>query len=134
MFTTTELARELGVHPSTIQKWTTDGYVTPEIHGKPGVSHVFGEEALAEGRAILDCGGVYHWRQAQSGLLTSTDVVGGTPLTYRRLDNWVRMGLLTPVVEAAGSGTQRLFHPAVVDEITDLLERIDVCPFDHGDH
>jgi len=63
--------------------------------------------------------------------LTSTQVCELTGLSYRRLDYWVRSGYVTPLVQAAGSGSSRLFAPGVVDEIFDILDRLRQCPFGH---
>ena len=65
----------------------------------------------------------------ERGLLTSVAVCRLTGLTYRQLDYRVRSGLLTPVVEAAGQGSARLWAPEVVDIIKDLEVRIAACPF-----
>ena len=63
--------------------------------------------------------------------LTSLQVCEATGLTYRRLDYWVRTELIEPIVDADGSGSQRLFDPSVVDQIREMQRRIDACPFDH---
>lgn len=68
-------------------------------------------------------------------LLTSMEVCEKTGLTYRMLDYWVRRGRIKPVTEAHGSGTARLFSPAVVPQVKALLARIRQCPYDHhGSH
>jgi len=65
-------------------------------------------------------------------LLTSAQVAQRSGITYRMLDNWVRNEMITPVVHAHGSGSARLFEPDVVEQIQELLVRIEQCPFDHG--
>lgn len=64
-------------------------------------------------------------------LLTSTEVCQLADITYRTLDNWVRMGLLAPVIPAKGSGSSRMFDPSVIDEIAEMRERIKACPYQH---
>lgn len=60
------------------------------------------QAALDERRAEL----------SDSGLVSTTDVLDellDTGLTYRILDYWIRCGVITPTVEAAGSGSWRGF-------------------------
>ena len=38
-------------------------------------------------------------------------------ITYRELDMWTRAGHVTPSIEAAGSGTRRLWHRSQVGEV-----------------
>lgn len=73
----------------------------------------------------------FHARQ--TGLWTTKRVVDESGLTYRTIDYWTRIGLITPAVEAAGSGSARLWDPAVVETITELQRRIEECPF-HPHH
>lgn len=63
--------------------------------------------------------------------MTSAQVCREAHLTYRRLDYWVRVGMVTPEISAAGSGTARLFNPSVVDEIFDMKQRAAACPYNH---
>lgn len=66
-------------------------------------------------------------------LLTSAEVVLYSGLiSYRQLDHWATTGLIEPTIPAEGSGTQRLWDPSVLEEIADLVTRIDACPFEHG--
>lgn len=65
-------------------------------------------------------------------LLTSDQLIDATGISYRTLDNWVRTGLVSPVIEAQGSGSRRLFDPEDVSKVADLLERIHACPLGHG--
>ena len=64
-------------------------------------------------------------------LIRSPEVCRRAGITYRQLDYRVRMGHITPVVDADGPGTTRLFDPAVVDEIRAYERGIDNCPFPH---
>ncbi len=64
-------------------------------------------------------------------LMTSAQVCRAAHLTYRRLDYWVRVGMVTPEISAAGSGSARLFKPSVVEEILDMKQRADACPYHH---
>lgn len=43
-------------------------------------------------------------------LMTSPQVCQATGASYRMLDYWCRTGIITPMHEARGSGTQRRFH------------------------
>ena len=38
-------------------------------------------------------------------------------ITYRELDMWTRTGLVTPDIEASGSGSMRLWHRSQVGEV-----------------
>jgi DNA-binding transcriptional MerR regulator len=53
-------------------------------------------------------------------LLSTTQVVDSTGVTYRVLDYWIRNGVLEPVVDANGSGSRRLFEPRQVPMIRAL--------------
>lgn len=64
-------------------------------------------------------------------LMTSAQVCRAARLTYRRLDYWVRVGMVTPVIASAGSGSARLFDPSVVEEILDMKQRAAACPYVH---
>ena len=77
--------------------------------------------------------GFVAWRDADDypDLMTSAQVCRAAHLSYRRLDYWVRVGLITPVVASAGSGSARLFDPSVVEEIIDIKKRADACPHKH---
>lgn len=46
--------------------------------------------------------------------MLSPDFAAVSGLTYREVDYWVRRGVLRPVVEARGSGSQRRFDPLEV--------------------
>ena len=63
--------------------------------------------------------------------LTSAEVCERTGLTYRRLDYWCRIGLITPVVEGRGQGSLRQWPMNIVGEIDAMLHRIEQCPFPH---
>ena len=56
-----------------------------------------------------------------STLLTSSDVVRRSGLSYRQLDYWTRAEFIEPVVEARGSGSSRLFDETVLDVIAERL-------------
>ncbi len=43
--------------------------------------------------------------------LSTVEAAARTGVTYRMLDYWVRVGVITPIVEAKGSGTSRRFAP-----------------------
>ena len=63
------------------------------------------------------------------GLLTSREVADLAGISYRRLDHYVRAGYLSPAVAAQGSGSARLWEPAVVAQLVDLQNRVAQCPF-----
>lgn len=42
-------------------------------------------------------------------MLSALEVCRRTGCTYRMLDYWVRLGIVTPALDARGSGTQRRF-------------------------
>lgn len=53
-------------------------------------------------------------------MISATEVVERTGVTYRMLDYWVRCGAVTPAVPAAGSGTRREFTEEQVDHVREL--------------
>lgn len=65
------------------------------------------------------------------GLLRSPEVCRAAGITYRRLDNWVNIGIIDTIIPADGSGSTRFFHPDVIEEIADLKVRITACPYKH---
>lgn len=65
-------------------------------------------------------------------LLTSTDVVARSGITYRQLNTWAKRGWIVPLVDAPSQGYAQIWHPMVLNEIADIKERIDRCPCDHG--
>lgn len=69
-----------------------------------------------------------HNQGQPDGLLTSAEVCKASGLNYRKLDYWVKRGYVEPVNVAKGSGSQRLFNPAVVYTIQDRLDAISHCP------
>lgn len=69
---------------------------------------------------------------AKRGLLTAPQAAQRSGLSYRQLDTWTRTGLIETVVAADGSGSARLYDPEVVEQIRDLLTRINACPFPHN--
>lgn len=44
-------------------------------------------------------------------LLSTDQLCAATGMTYRMADYWMRIGVLTPLIEARGSGTARRFAP-----------------------
>jgi hypothetical protein len=82
---------------------------------------------------------------AEARLLTSNQVVEMTGVSYRRLDFWVRRGLVRPAVGARGSGSQRLWAPEDVDRVIEIDEAyrcvirilaeagLPTAPYVHGD-
>ena len=71
--------------------------------------------------------------KAMTDLLTSHEICRLAGCTYRQLDYWCRIGLISPVVEAEGSGTQRLWGAESVSDIRDHLAAIQACPYHpHG--
>lgn len=135
LVTTTQLASRLGISRSTLQEWVRKDLVRTARRSKTGGRpHLFSDEGVEQARAIVRVGGLRAWKQDRvriEGLLSSSDIIGATALTYRRLDYWVRIGLLTPLVDADGSGTQRLFDSSIIRIIEDMLERIEACPMEH---
>ncbi len=77
--------------------------------------------------------GFVAWQDADDypDLMTSAQVCRAAHLTYRRLDYWVRVGMVSPEISAAGSGSARLFHPDVVEEIIEMKQRAADCPYNH---
>lgn len=63
------------------------------------------------------------------GLMTARDVVRTAGISYRMLDHWTTRGRLVPAIHATGSGTSRLYWPEVVDEIRDMMQRMEACPY-----
>lgn len=53
-------------------------------------------------------------------LLTTTQFVNLTGVTFRVLDYWLRNGVLEPAVEASGSGSRRQFFPDQVPMVRTL--------------
>lgn len=66
--------------------------------------------------------------------LSSADVAEVTGIPGWRLGRWVGQGWITPVVNSNGSGTARLWHPSVINEIVAIREAIDRCPYGHNEH
>ncbi len=77
--------------------------------------------------------GLVTWQDADDypDLMTSAQVCRASGLNYRRLDYWVRVGMVTPVIASAGSGSARLFDPSVVGQIIEKMQRADACPYNH---
>ena len=65
-------------------------------------------------------------------LLKSDEVCEMSGLTYRQLDTWHHRGWIEPIIDSPSQGYVRLWHPQVLNEIADLLERLRTCPVDHG--
>lgn len=79
--------------------------------------------------------------KTRSRHLTSAEVCRRTGLTYRRLTYWRERGFIQPIAqvynrddrEGEGPGTRLVWSPDVIEEIRDLLERINDCPYDHAE-
>jgi DNA-binding transcriptional MerR regulator len=53
-------------------------------------------------------------------LLTTPQVCAITGASYRQIDYWARTGMVSPDVEAAGSGSRRGWHPDQLPKIKAL--------------
>lgn len=53
----------------------------------------------------------------KDGYLSSSELAAATGVSYRRIDYWARNGIITPIIEAKGSGSPRGWAPAIVDAI-----------------
>ncbi len=56
-------------------------------------------------------------------MMSTTELAQHSGATIRQLDFWIRSGVLTPEVQARGSGTSRRFDPAWVPVVR-LLSNI----------
>ena len=137
--TTAELSEASGVSKAAILYWTRSGAVPAIRHSNgKGQPNKYDDRALATVFAIKAAGGLRHYTALRAagpkrGLLSATEIVGATPLTYRQLDYWTRSGLLEPIVDAEGSGSMRLYAANTIELIDNLLARIAACPFTHKD-
>lgn len=53
-------------------------------------------------------------------MLTSLEVCRRAGITYRQLDYWCRTGVVEPLIDARGSGSQRRFTQAEADHVAGL--------------
>ena len=66
-------------------------------------------------------------------LLTSAEVCRLAGCSYRQLDYWCRNGWISPVIEAEGSGSQRLWGAEVIGIIENHITAVEKCPYHpHG--
>lgn len=71
--------------------------------------------------------------RSRERVFTSAQFCIALGISYRRLDYWVRTGLLEADVRSAdGSGSQRLFSEEQYQAGLDLVERVAACPLRHG--
>lgn len=132
LVTTAELCSQAGISTATALSWMRRGVIEPEVpSSRPGEPHLFDQGTVELVKEIVAAGGIQAW-EAGAELLTATEVARRSGLSFRQVDNWTRLGLITPVVDTKGTGNARFYDVSVVDEIKDLLRRIDDCPFDHG--
>lgn len=68
-------------------------------------------------------------KKVEIELLTTQEVAEASGVSYRMMDYYVRQGYFQPVVQAQGSGSRRLWDPAVLDEIAELQRKVSECPF-----
>jgi DNA-binding transcriptional MerR regulator len=67
------------------------------------------------------------------------EVCRKTGITYRQLDYWTRIGRIKAAkimqggktVERVHSGTQRYYSYETIQEIRNILQRVDECPTCH---
>lgn len=67
-----------------------------------------------------------HVPEPDDDLLSSTDVCQRAGITYRQLDYWARLGVVAPVVDCAGSGTQRRWDREQVRDFIVLSQIADL--------
>lgn len=59
-------------------------------------------------------------------ILSAPQVCRAFGLSYRQLDYWVREGLITPTVQAHGSGTRRVFDAEAIEQVRRLVRAREV--------
>ncbi len=63
--------------------------------------------------------------------LSSKDIFETAGIPGYTLGRWVERGWITPLVDSKGSGTARVWHPSIINEVVAIREAIDRCPYDH---
>lgn len=68
---------------------------------------------------------------AVSAPFSSADVCSLFRITRRQLGHWIAAGLIHPTNPPSGSGSRVGFSAEDLDEIADVVSRINACPLHH---
>ncbi len=56
-------------------------------------------------------------RTTTTGLVTTVEACAAADVTYRQVDQWIRLGAITPFFRGVGSGSRHAFSPAEVERL-----------------